>query len=131
MSEMSSISTLLQDYHECVERTINSTLDTKGRLAMSVIGMAGEIGEISEPIKKYLYHGRSLNSERIQAEVGDVLWYLTALLSTLGLTLEDTFRMNMDKLMVRYPSGFQAESENPRITYPLGGVDLVQSYLDK
>jgi NTP pyrophosphatase (non-canonical NTP hydrolase) len=42
----------------------------------------------------------------MKSELGDVLWYFSILLSTLGLTFEDVMQANADKLRARHPSGF-------------------------
>jgi hypothetical protein len=42
-------------------------------------------------------------------EVGDILFYLTALCNANGITLEDAMRANVAKLRARYPDGFSAD----------------------
>lgn len=69
------------------------------------IGLSGEVGEISEKVKKVL---RDNNSEftnekkqEIGKEIGDVCWYLAALANDLGLDLGDIAQGNLDKLESR------------------------------
>jgi NTP pyrophosphatase (non-canonical NTP hydrolase) len=42
----------------------------------AILGIIGEVGELAEPIKKTLFHGKSYDSNMILKEVGDVLYYL-------------------------------------------------------
>lgn len=43
-----------------------------------LLGIAGELGEVSELIKKGLYHGKKIEHTRLIEELGDVLWYCAA-----------------------------------------------------
>jgi len=62
------------------------------------LGLAGEIGEISEKIKKaYRDEGGILTDEKRRAlcdECGDVLWYLTRATVEHGLTLAEVLQAN-------------------------------------
>lgn len=75
----------------------------QGDLLFPVVGLTGEIGEIAEPIKKHLFHGKTLDREALLQEVGDVLWYLEALASDLGSSLGEVARENIAKLRLRHP----------------------------
>ena len=75
------------------------------KIIYPVMGLAGETGEVSEKIKKVF---RDKNGEfstdikqEILKEIGDVLWYLAAICSDLGLSLEDAAEMNVEKLLSR------------------------------
>lgn len=67
------------------------------------IGAAGEAGEIADLIKKQIYGGKPLDGLKVLEEVGDCLWYLTLVLSTIGCSLADAMRVNIAKLETRYP----------------------------
>ncbi len=70
------------------------------------LGLAGEVGEVVELIKKDRFHSRPLDRTKLCSELGDVLWYLTYLAASFGLTLEEIAGANRDKLRARYPDGF-------------------------
>ena len=82
-----------------------------GPLALPVwsLGLGGEAGEVQEHIKKHLGHGHDLDADKVATELGDVLWYVAALASALGLSLEDIANANLTKLMERYGGGFSVE----------------------
>lgn len=64
-------------------------------------------------IKKHIGHGHPLDRERLLRELGDVLWYVSAIAGALGFTLEEVARANVAKLRARYPDGFDpARSQN-------------------
>jgi NTP pyrophosphatase (non-canonical NTP hydrolase) len=65
------------------------------------LGLAGEVGEICEKIKKHVRDGRELDKEDLTKELGDVLWYLSALSGDLGIDLEDVAVKNYEKLKSR------------------------------
>lgn len=71
----------------------------EGQLVHSIIGLAGESGELLDKIKKGLFKpGYGLKPEDVIKEAGDILYYLAVLTSLMGLTLEDLSVMNRAKL---------------------------------
>ena len=81
----------------------------------AAIGMCGEAGEVSELVKKYAYHGHTIDTEHLARELGDVLWYVTYMAHLFGHSLGDIMVMNQEKLAKRYPDGkFDAERSKNR-----------------
>lgn len=80
----------------CVQRGSND------RLTLGVMGLCGEAGEVSELVKKYLFHGHDLNEDRMIEEMGDVFWYFTLLCIEMGVSLDDIMRANIAKLRARH-----------------------------
>lgn len=79
------------------------------RLSHGLMGLNGEAGEAIDILKKHLYQGHELDKEHLAKELGDVAWYLAVTADALGYTLEDIFKMNIEKLRARYPDGFNAD----------------------
>ena len=71
----------------------------------AAMGMCGEAGEASELIKKYAYHGHTIDSEHLARELGDVLWYVSYTAHLFGYPLGKIMTMNQEKLAKRYPDG--------------------------
>ena len=71
----------------------------------AAIGMCGEAGEVSELVKKYAYHGHTIDTEHLARELGDVLWYVSYMAHLFGYSLGKIMEMNQDKLAKRYPDG--------------------------
>ena len=81
----------------------------------AAIGMCGEAGEVSELIKKYAYHGHTIDTEHLARELGDVLWYVSYMAHLFGYPLGKIMAMNQEKLAKRYPDGkFDAEKSRNR-----------------
>lgn len=69
------------------------------------MGIAGEAGEVTDYLKKVLYHGHDFDSEKLTEELGDLLWYVTALASHFQIPLSYIALKNIAKLKKRYPQG--------------------------
>lgn len=72
----------------------------------AVIGLAGEVGEAVDAVKKAVMYGKPLDLNNIKEESGDILWYMSLLLDSIGSSFEEVMQMNHDKLEKRYPGGF-------------------------
>ena len=81
----------------------------------AAMGMCGEAGEVSELIKKYAYHGHTIDTEHLARELGDVLWYVSYMAQLFGYPLGKIMVINQEKLAKRYPDGkFDAERSRNR-----------------
>ena len=96
----------LSEYQILASRTINRNHHPDD-MANHGLGLAGESGEVIEHIKKHCYHGKPLNADDLLEELGDVLWYVAAIATTAGLSLDQIGDHNINKLKKRYPKGFQ------------------------
>jgi NTP pyrophosphatase (non-canonical NTP hydrolase) len=85
---------------------MNQNLAAEQALANYAIGLAGEVGEVLEPLKKYLYHNEFLDRAALKQEVGDVAWYLCAIANALDIDMGEVLTLNVAKLRARYPVGF-------------------------
>lgn len=102
------------EYQDAVRRTMDVGAAEAEALAHYSMGLAGEVGEVLEPLKKYLYrHDRpDLDRKMVGDELGDVAWYLTALCETLGLSLAVVLESNIHKLKLRYPDGWPTSTDS-------------------
>ena len=57
-------------------KTLNQDLDIKEAIISTSWGLIGEFGEVTDILKKFRFHGHTLNSDRLKDELGDVYWYL-------------------------------------------------------
>lgn len=78
-------------------------------------GLSGEVGEVNDIIKKWIYHGHELDEQELKKELGDVCWYLALTCNAFGYELDEIMSMNIDKLKQRYPDGFSEQASINRV----------------
>lgn len=79
-----------------------------------LLGLVGETGEVSEKIKKTIRDGKDVVREDIVKELGDILWYLTALGEDFGISLIEIAKANVEKLESRAQRGVISGSGDNR-----------------
>lgn len=85
------------------------------RIIWNAVGLAGETGEVVDHVKKGILHQHGLNVEKLSEELGDVLWYVAAMCTTLGLDMSEVMQQNVDKLKRRYPEGYSSSDSQKRV----------------
>lgn len=103
-----------REYQEAARLTARYPADVN----YPVMGLAGETGEVCEHFKKAARDdGGKLTDERrgkVAAELGDVLWYVAAIASDLGLSMEQVAVMNLAKVGGRLARGTISGSGDDR-----------------
>ena len=101
----------MTDYQALAARTINPEQPDKEKLINFVFGLAGESEETIDLLKKIIFHGHDLetNRDKLALELGDCLWYITGIATAAGINLDDIAKRNIEKLKARYPDGFSEE----------------------
>ena len=79
------------------------------------MGISSETGEIGDCIKKHFIYGQPLDTGNLVEECGDLLWYISLMLSACGSTMEQTMQENISKLKLRYPEKFTEEHAKLRL----------------
>jgi len=70
-------------------------------LTYAVLALCGESGELANKLKKHLRAGTPVDPEVLADELGDVLWYVSAVAKELGRTLDSVADQNLRKLAAR------------------------------
>jgi len=91
------------EYSYWVEDKIVTQGDT--RLIENTLGLVGEAGEVAEKVKKYLRDNTKVSQKEIVKELGDILFYTTALANYFYSNLPEVMETNMDKLNDRAKRG--------------------------
>ena len=96
---------------EFLEYQINARRTAKDeckveKLSHFLEGLASEIGEIADAIKRYKRYGQALDADNIREEIGDTLYYLAMGCDSVGISLEQCAIDNIEKLRKRYPDKF-------------------------
>lgn len=98
------------------------------RLNHAALGLAGEVGEFTDPLKKYLMYGKGemidgqlklsfKDKMNMMEELSDIMWYVVLACDALGTNMSEIKRNNIKKLEKRYPEKyFTLERSNTRDT---------------
>lgn len=97
------------EYQAAAARTLNPALDTDHRLLDAAAGLAEEAGEVLAHVRKQVMQGKPLDRTELLLEIGDALWCVAALATTLGVTMEEVAHRNLEKLAGRHPARESAE----------------------
>ena len=85
-----------------------------GGVFNACLGLSGEVGELNDMIKKWIFHEKPFDEEHAKKELGDVMWYVAMMCHSFGWDMDEILQMNIDKLKARYPQGFDVELANNR-----------------
>lgn len=74
-------------------------------LSYPTLGLCGETGEVAERVKKF-FRGSGVEmtpevKHSLIREMGDVLWYLSAMASELNVDFSEVAKVNVEKLAKR------------------------------
>lgn len=84
-----------------VERT-----DERKKVMVSLLGLAGELGDINSTFKKlFLQRDSRTLREDLREDIGDILWYLTSLAILYKIPLQDVARESARKADRLYSQG--------------------------
>lgn len=97
------------EYQKLAGRTINTELSTTECEYHALHGMSGEIGEIHSIYQKK-YQGHDFTTNHLMKELGDLLWFVAEYCTAKGWALEEVAKLNIDKLVERYPDGFSVDN---------------------
>lgn len=77
--------------------------DTEAMMALhGALGCAGEAGELADAIKKEYIYGKQRDRANIVEELGDLRFYMQAVMNHYGITESEVLQENGNKLAKRY-----------------------------
>ena len=84
------------------------------RLIHSILGLASEVGEIADQLKKSIFYGKDLDVVNLAEELGDVFWYEALMTNELATThpevsFDSIEEINIAKLKKRYGDKFSEQ----------------------
>lgn len=91
-----------------IRRDYESTHSTQDIMAMMFIGLSEEAGEVAGFYKRLLRNNErdkaqlSEDSQMLEKELGDVLWYLAGIAYVMNIDLNEVWSINRIKLKERY-----------------------------
>lgn len=76
-----------------------------------ILGVAGEVGELVDVLKKHVMYGKPLDREHVIEELGDIEFYLQGLRNGLRMNRWDIVERNVAKLSKRYSAGSYSDQQ--------------------
>ena len=102
---------MLDTYQQQLSKTYKTYpkfSETDLRLLDWGLGLGGESGEVLDILKHHVLHQEPLDKMELAKELGDVMWYLTAIAQTVDIKMIDVLRLNMAKLAHRHGGQYDA-----------------------
>lgn len=96
-------STINTTYAEFVRALLKQMATKEDDLMHAAAGVSGEAGELLDAVKKTWVYGKPLDLANVKEEIGDILFYVTAMMNLLGLDENEIVYENVQKLEARYP----------------------------
>lgn len=90
------------NYRDFVEKLFKYMESSALSIHHAATGIAGEAGELLDASKKHWIYNKPIDLENVTEELGDLLFYITAMLNMTGLTWQDIEDYNRVKLAKRY-----------------------------
>ncbi|MBT8387098.1 MAG: nucleoside triphosphate pyrophosphohydrolase family protein [Ignavibacteria bacterium] len=100
--------TEIMDYNEIPERIGKPG---NSRLLHAAFGLSTEANEFMDQMKKHIFYDKELDVKNLFEELGDMLWYITVALDSIGESMENCMEANIRKLFTRYKDKKFTKSE--------------------
>lgn len=84
------------------------------RAIHACLGLASEVGEIADALKKHIIYKRELDLINMMEESGDELWYVALLLSAVKKSMGEAMEKNIAKLKARFGDKFTTDAASKR-----------------
>ncbi len=94
----------IDEYQAKAAETIQFNNNSNDAISISLLGLSGEVGELSTEYKKKIRDGENykLFREIIIEEIGDVMWYLSSIATHEDIEFSEVLRKNMIKITDRW-----------------------------
>lgn len=80
--------------------------EAEAKLLDWAIGLGGESGEVLELVKHNVFHKEPMDRVKLTKELGDVMWYVSAIATANNINLAHVVDFNIQKLRHRYKTGY-------------------------
>lgn len=103
----------LDDYQNRAQKTDQYPGSDGSALVIPLLGIVGEAGTLQSEYKKLLRDGTAHGHfyERVQDELGDILWYTANIASKCGLSLSEIALSNIEKTEGRWSADRQSQPQ--------------------
>lgn len=102
------------EYQSRASETSAAPPRLEGQLYYFSLGLAGEVGELLNKIKKIARDKKEPSRDDMKGELGDVLWYLSQIAKEFGIPMSEIAEYNIKKLSSRKERGMISGSGDER-----------------
>lgn len=102
--------TMYIPYAQMVQNLFKTMGSDPASLMHAAVGCAGEAGELLDACKKYWVYNKPLDVNNVLEELGDLTFYMQAVMNMFGWTWADIRMANRMKLAKRYPDGVYTDA---------------------
>jgi NTP pyrophosphatase (non-canonical NTP hydrolase) len=100
---VSSVNSVMS-YAQFIDKLFKHDTDDM-EMMHAALGITGEAGEIADAVKKAVIYEKPIDRTNIVEELGDLRFYMQALMSKLSISEDEVLQSNANKLSKRYPTG--------------------------
>jgi NTP pyrophosphatase (non-canonical NTP hydrolase) len=104
----------LSSYQKNITATATYPRELEGGVFYTALGLAGEVGELLNKVKKVARDNAKIDKEDLASEIGDILWYLSQLSTELGIDMDYVAEHNLEKVKSRKERGMIGGSGDNR-----------------
>lgn len=115
------------DYADFVQSKVKSGARIKEEMSSGQahilhmsLGFVQEAAELSDQFKKWAIYQKQLDLENVREELGDALFFMTAIMTHFGISFTELQHLNRSKLDERYKEGYSNEEAQTRNDKPIG-----------
>jgi len=88
--------------------------DAKDEVLNWVVGLGEEVGEVMNHVKHLFWGNEEVDKMEMAKELGDILWYMSALATVWELNLDAVAELNVAKLEHRFGGRFSEAKSKAR-----------------
>lgn len=94
----------INEYQAKAAETLQFDRSSNEAVSISLLGLSGEVGELSTEYKKKIRDGDSYKifREKIVEEMGDIMWYLSSIATHEGIEFSEILHNNVKKINERW-----------------------------
>lgn len=94
-----------EQYRDQAYAAVQEHTSHKDAMSHWAVGLTEEAGEVNGVIKHKYYNFENIPVAKIAEELGDVLWYIAAMCTELGINMDAVAKLNLAKNRHKYPDG--------------------------
>lgn len=115
MNNINTYSELVKTCAKSGDEILKTVSGRDAHLMHMLLLLAGEVGELIDPIKKtIIYNKQEFDKKNIVEELGDIEFALEGIRQSLGISREKVLEENINKLSKRYKEGYSDKAAQTR-----------------